>query len=87
MPTPNNLIENPVAEPFGTFLAALADEGGPVGDLASDFVRDCRFSRFKPSDYKTAAAVKARMVGMGACTEALDALGEVCRQYEATATP
>jgi len=72
-----------VTEPFGLFLAALADEGGPVGDLASDFMRDCRFSRFEPSDYKTAAAVRSRMVGMGACPESLDALEKVCLQYAA----
>lgn len=84
MSTFKDLKENPVTEPFGTFLASFVDEGGPVGDLASDFVRDCRFSRFQPSDYKTAASVNARMKGMGACSEALDALGEVRRQYEAT---
>ena len=70
-----------MTEPFGLFLAALADEGGQVGDLVSDFMRDCRFSRFEPSDYKTAAAVRARMVGMGACPESLDTLEDVCLQY------
>lgn len=67
---------------FGEFLESCVDEGGPLGDLAQDFVRDCEGSRFEPSDYKTAAAVRTRMVGLRACREALDTLAMAARQYD-----
>ena len=70
-------------EPFGTFLANLADEGGPIGDLAQDFLLDLRhYAKNGPGDYKTASAVRTRMLSKRACPEALRTLTLVTRQYD-----
>ena len=68
-------------EPFGTYLAGLADEDSPVGDLASDFVQDCRSSKISPSKYQTVEDVKSRLEWLDACDEALEALQEVMGRY------
>jgi hypothetical protein len=68
-------------EPFGLYLAGLADEDSPVGDLASDFLQDCRSSKISPSKYKTVKDVELRLEWMDACDEALEALQEARGRY------
>jgi len=71
---------------FGSYLASFKNEDSPIGDLASDFVRDCKTNGLQPSRYRSAEAVKSRLERMGACPEAFDALQEVSISYVMNAT-
>lgn len=66
---------------FGTWLEQFQGDASPIGDLADDFLHDCYSSGLQPCDYKTADAVRKRMVRLGACRQALVTLAEASRQY------
>jgi len=63
-------------ERFGEWLVQFANENSVVGDLADDFLRDCKVQKIEPSAFRSAEEVRQRMNAQGACEEALEALSE-----------
>lgn len=63
-------------ERFGEWLVQFANENSVLGDLADDFLRDCKVQKIEPSAFRSAEEVRQRMNAQGACEEALEALSE-----------
>lgn len=61
---------------FGAWLAQFANEGSVLGDLADDFLRDCKVQKIEPSAFRSAEELRQRMNAQGACEVALEALAE-----------
>jgi hypothetical protein len=67
--------------PFTDWLCKQADRDDPVGDLASDYIVDCRLRKIEsmtPEELK----LHVQLVG---CAEAKEALEEASKEYAATA--
>ena len=61
---------------FGAWLVQFSEEDSVLGDLASDFKRDCRLQGIEPCSFETAEQVRQRMELQGACSEAIEVLEE-----------
>ncbi|MEN9767818.1 MAG: hypothetical protein RLZZ32_1778 [Cyanobacteriota bacterium] len=70
---------------FGEWLHRYRGRNPVIGDLRDDFRRSCRLDRRAPSEFKTPSALRAEMVAVGACSEALAALREAGTAYRASA--
>ena len=64
---------------FGTWLKAQTRRDDPIGDLAKDFLRDCRLRKITPVSIGKPSDLRALM--LGACPEALRALREAAGEF------
>ena len=69
------------ARSFGAWLKKQDRRADPVGDLAADFLWDCRSRGVKPSSFFSASDVCRAMQNTQACVEAFEALGEAEREF------
>ncbi len=68
---------------FATWLVAQSKRDDRIGDLASDFKCSMRV-KSKPTT-GTYKEVKNDLIGMGACSEAYEALREAKREWKQSA--
>lgn len=67
---------------FGAWLFSY-DGSGPVDDLAREFRKDCNTYGKDPAYFRTPGTLRVHMIQQGACPDALTALGEATRIWEA----
>ena len=64
---------------FGTWLKAQSRRHDPIGDLAKDFLLDCRLRKITPGSIAKPSDLRVLM--LEACPEALRALREAAGEF------
>ena len=72
-----------MAQSFGTWLKRQAQRHDPIGDLAGDFIADLRRTQHGVPSQWTPKALRHRMMFLGACTEAFEALAAAEAEWRA----
>jgi hypothetical protein len=70
-----------MANSFGTYLKRQKDRDDFVGDLAQDFIDDCKFRKVHPSIYKTPDQLW-EVASHRMCAEARRAFNEAAFEFQ-----
>lgn len=66
---------------FGSWLKRQKHRPDPVGDLATDFLQDCRRRGVRPGSVRTPGELLAWLETGEACSGAFDALAEAQAEF------
>lgn len=73
-----------MAQSFGTWLKAQTHRDDPIGDLASDFLRDLAATRQSVPSRWSPKALRHRLMDLDACDGAFEALATAAKEWQAS---